>query len=237
MSQSKIFILILIIYSSNAMTQEISLDILQGKTTKHLVGDSIMLEAETFKAFEKMKKAALKDGIKIKVISAFRDFNRQTLIWNSKFIKFTNEFNLKPEDAIKEITRFSTIPGTSRHHWGTEIDIIDEEFKNERDALLSEKYESGGVFNKLKKWMDCNSEKFGFFLTYTNDDQRKGFEYEPWHYSYKPVSKKLLVEFKKNNLFKLISELNIEGKEYFNKKFIEAYINENILDVNENLKL
>ena len=70
MSQSKIFILILIIYSSNAMTQEISLDILQGKTTKHLVGDSIMLEAETFKAFEKMKKAALKDGIKIKVISS-----------------------------------------------------------------------------------------------------------------------------------------------------------------------
>jgi hypothetical protein len=85
--------------------------------------------------------------------------------------------------------------------------------------------------------MDCNSEKFGFFLTYTNDNQRKGFEYEPWHYSYKPVSKKLLAEFKKNNLFKLISELNIEGKEYFNKKFIEAYINENILDVNENLKL
>ena len=26
-------------------------------------------------------------------------------------------------DAINEIIRFSTIPGTSRHHWGTDIDI------------------------------------------------------------------------------------------------------------------
>ena len=57
------------------------------------------------------------------------------LFWNSKFIKFTKELKLKPDEALNEIIRFSTVPGTSRHHWGTEIDIIDEEFKINPDPL------------------------------------------------------------------------------------------------------
>ena len=85
--------------------------------------------------------------------------------------------------------------------------------------------------------MDLNSEKFGFYLTYTNDEQRKGFEYEPWHYSYKPISKNFLEEFKKNNISKLILDLDIMGKEYLTKEFIEKYINENILGVNKELEL
>ena len=238
MNKSKFFILIIIlIHTSELMSQKIDLDILQGKTTRHLVGDTVLLEKETFKAFEKMRNAAMSDGIKIKIISGHRDFERQTLIWNSKFIKFTKEFKLKPDEAINEIIRFSTIPGTSRHHWGTEIDIIDEDFKNEKNPLISEKYEPEGIFNKLKKWMDLNSKKFGFYLTYTNDEQRKAFEYEPWHYSYKPISKNLLEEFKKNNISKLIYDIEIMGKEYLTKEFIEKYINENILGVNKELEL
>ena len=238
MNKSKFFILIIIlIHTPELMSQKIDLDILQGKTTRHLVGDTVLLEKETFKAFEKMRNAAMNDGIKIKIISGHRDFERQTLIWNSKFIKFTKEFKLTPDEAINEIIRFSTIPGTSRHHWGTEIDIIDEDFKNEKNPLISEKYESGGIYNKLKKWMDLNSQKFGFYLTYTNDEQRNGFEYEPWHYSYKPISKNLLEEFKKNNISKLISDLEIMGKEYLTKEFIKKYINENILGVNKELEL
>ena len=45
------------------MSQKIDLDILQGKTNRHLVGDTILLEKETFKAFEKMRNAAMNDGI------------------------------------------------------------------------------------------------------------------------------------------------------------------------------
>ena len=70
-------------------------------------------------------------------------------------------------------------------------------YKDEEDVLLTEKYENG-IFTKLKRWMDVNSERFGFYLTYVNDKNRKGFEYEPWHYSYKPVSVELL------NIFILI---------------------------------
>jgi len=100
-------------------SQKIDYKILLGIEHNDLVGDTIQLEKNTYTAFEKMRKAALKDGIKIKIVSGFRDFDRQKMIWNSKFKKFTTEYNLSAIDAINEIIRFSTIPGTSRHHWGT----------------------------------------------------------------------------------------------------------------------
>ena len=183
-----------------------------------------------------MRKAALKDGIKIKIVSGFRDFDRQKMIWNSKFKKFTSEYNLSAIDAINEIIRFSTIPGTSRHHWGTEIDVIDEDFKNEKNPLISDKYESGGIFHKLKKWMDMNANEYGFHLTYDNEPNRKGFEYEPWHYSYLPVSKKYLSKFLEIDIVEVISKVDIEGKELFSDDFIANYINNNILEINPDLK-
>jgi|TARA_A100001015_G_scaffold133763_1_gene148437 LAS superfamily LD-carboxypeptidase LdcB len=233
----KLLCLVIIVFGLNCMnSQNIDYKTLLGIEHSSLVGDSIKLEKNTFIAMEKMRKAALLDGIKIKVVSGFRDFERQKQIWNRKFKKFTNENNLSDLDAIKEIIRFSTIPGTSRHHWGTEIDIIDEDFKNEKKLLISNKYEEGGIFEKLKKWMDNNSQKFGFYLTYDNNINRKGFEYEPWHYSYLPESKKYLESFLKIDIVEIISKVDIKGKELFNEKFISDYINNNILEINPNLK-
>jgi|TARA_X000000368_G_scaffold81009_1_gene60828 LAS superfamily LD-carboxypeptidase LdcB len=233
----KLLCLVIIVFGLNCMnSQNIDYKTLLGIEHSNLVGDSIKLEKNTFIAMEKMRKAALLDGVKIKVVSGFRDFERQKQIWNRKFKKFTTENNLSDLDAIKEIIRFSTIPGTSRHHWGTEIDVIDEDFKNEKNLLISKKYEEGGIFEKLKKWMDNNSQKFGFYLTYDNNINRKGFEYEPWHYSYLPESKRYLKSFLKIDIVEIISKVDIEGKELFNEKFISDYINNNILEINPDLK-
>ena len=233
----KLLCLVIIVFGLNCMnSQNIDYKTLLGIEHSNLVGDSIKLEKNTFTAMEKMRKAALLDGVKIKVVSGFRDFERQKQIWNRKFKKFTTENNLSDLDAIKEIIRFSTIPGTSRHHWGTEIDVIDDDFKNEKNLLISKKYEEGGIFEKLKKWMDNNSQKFGFYLTYDDNINRKGFEYEPWHYSYLPESKRYLKSFLKIDIVEIISKVDIEGKELFNEKFISDYINNNILEINPNLK-
>ena len=233
----KLLCLVIIVFGLNCMnSQNIDYKTLLGIEHSNLVGDSIKLEKNTFIAMEKMRKAALLDGVKIKVVSGFRDFERQKQIWNRKFKKFTTENNLSDLEAIKEIIRFSTIPGTSRHHWGTEIDVIDEDFKNEKNLLISKKYEEGGIFEKLKKWMDNNSQKFGFYLTYDDNINRKGFEYEPWHYSYLPESKRYLKSFLKIDIVEIISKVDIEGKELFNEKFISDYINNNILEINPNLK-
>ena len=214
----------------------VDLEIIIGKSQTNLVGDSIRLEVNTYKAFKKMEAAAKRDGIYLKIVSAYRGFERQKLIWNNKYEKFTNDFSLEPEKAISEIIRFSTVPGTSRHHWGTDIDIIDGNFPYEENVLVSEKFEKDGLFYKLKNWLDNNSENFGFYLTYTNDKNRKGFEFEPWHYSYKPVSVKYYRALIKTDLKKIIKSLDINGSDYFDESFIDTYIAENIMDINPDLK-
>ena len=214
----------------------VDLDVIIGKSQSNLVGDSIRLEVNTYKAFKKMEAAAKRDGIYLKIVSAYRGFERQKLIWNNKYEKFTNDFSLEPEKAISEIIRFSTLPGTSRHHWGTDIDIIDGNFPDEENVLVSEKFEKDGLFYKVKNWLDNNSENFGFYLTYTNDKNRKGFEFEPWHYSYKPVSVKYYRALIKTDLKKIIKSLDINGSDYFDESFIDTYIAENIMDINPDLK-
>lgn len=229
-------LLFLIFCNINFSQNNMDLDIVQGIKNPNLVGDTIKLEKNTFDAFNKMQIAAKKDGIDLKIASAHRGYDRQKLIWNTKFKKFTTEFNLKPNQAVYEIIRFSTIPGTSRHHWGTEIDIIDNNYPDEEDVLIAKKFQKGGVFFKLKNWLNINSEKFGFYITYNNDPNRKGFEHEPWHYSYAPVSKKMLSLFLKSDLKKVIKKEEIKGSEYFTDDFIEKYKKEYILDINKDLK-
>ena len=229
-------ILMLLLANKLVHTQEINTEILIGMDDSRIVSDTILLEKETYSAFIKMKDAAEKDGIIIKLVSGFRDFYRQQMIWNNKYKKFTNEFSLDGPTAIKEIIRFSTIPGTSRHHWGTEIDIIDKNFENEKDLLISKKYEEGGIFNSLKKWMDKNSKRFGFYIVYDDDSNRPGFEYEPWHYTYKPISDLYQREFLKLNLKSIISKTKVEGKEFINDEFIKKYIDENIMGISSHLK-
>ena len=216
--------------------KNMDLNIVRGIKKPDLVGDSILLERNTYYAFKKMEDAAKKDGFNLKIVSAYRGYERQKHIWNTKYNKFTNAHSLEPLKAIKEIIRYSTIPGTSRHHWGTEIDIIDENYSNQENVLMTSKFEKGGVFYNVKKWLDLNSEKFGFYITYNNNPSRKGFDYEPWHYSYAPVSIKILDILMNSEIKKIIEKESINGVEYFNDEFISKYINENILDINPALK-
>lgn len=230
-------IIVFFLFCNKSYCQKImNLDQLIGLNNNNLIGDSVKLESETYYAFKKMQIAAKKDGINLKIISAYRDYERQKLIWNNKYKKFTEEYSLNPNEAILEIIRFSTIPGTSRHHWGTDIDIIDGNFPDEENVLVSEKFEKDGLFYKVKNWLDNNSENFGFYLTYTNDKNRKGFEFEPWHYSYKPVSVKYYRALIKTDLKKIIKSLDINGSDYFDESFIDTYIAENIMDINPDLK-
>ncbi len=216
--------------------KNMDLNIVRGIKKPDLVGDSILLERNTYYAFKKMEDAAKKDGFNLKIVSAYRGYERQKHIWNNKYNKFTNTHSLEPLKAIKEIIRYSTIPGTSRHHWGTDIDIIDENYSDQENVLMTSKFEKGGVFYNVKKWLDLNSEKFGFYITYNNNPNRKGFDYEPWHYSYAPVSIKILDILMNSEIKKIIEKESINGAEYFNDKFISKYINENILDINPALK-
>jgi len=208
---------------------------LMGKIDIELFGEGINLRKEAHDAFLAMKKAAYSDGIDIKVVSSYRSFDRQLSIWERKFIKYTDEDGMEPLAAIDKIIEYSTIPGTSRHHWGTDIDLIDGYPKVEGDVLIPNKFKSGGPFENFKKWMDENSEKFDFHLVYTDTDKRRGFKYEPWHFSYAPLSIPMLTEFRSKNLMQILEKEEFEGSNHFTTGFVKNYVRDNILDINSSL--
>ncbi|RIV67457.1 M15 family metallopeptidase [Flagellimonas aequoris] len=216
-------------------TTDYTTDELMGKADVDLFGDGINLRKEAYESFLEMKKAAYADGYDIKIVSSFRDFYRQEAIWERKYIQYTEDDGMEPLEAIDKIIEYSTIPGTSRHHWGTDIDIIDGYPKSSGDVLVAEKFEAGGPYEGLKLWLDKNSEKFGFYLVYNNDPRRRGFKYEPWHYSYAPISIPMLAAYRRLNVLRLLEKEEFLGTEYFTTGFIKTYVEDNILDINPEL--
>ncbi|WP_425234459.1 M15 family metallopeptidase [Ulvibacterium sp.] len=208
---------------------------LMGKVDIQLYGKGINLRKKAHDAFVEMKKAAYNDGIDLKIVSSYRDFYRQEGIWERKFLRYTEDDGMEPLEAIDKIIEYSTIPGTSRHHWGTDIDITDGYRKVEGDVLDPSKFENNGPFVDLKKWMDENSNDYDFYLVYTDNPGRRGFKYEPWHYSYAPISIPMLTEFRRKNILKLLQEEDFIGSEHFTNGFLKNYIQDNILDINPTL--
>ncbi len=205
-----------------------------GKGTPQLYGKGFLLRKEAYESFLKMKIAAAKSGIEIKVVSSYRNYAHQNRIWERKYKQFTAE-GLSPISAIKRIIEYSTIPGTSRHHWGTDVDIVDGNVQQPKSLLVAGHFNNNGPFCKLREWLFKHSETFDFYLVYTDNKNRKGFKYEPWHLSYKPLSSEYLKEYQKLDIQKMLSEEKLRGSQYFTDDFIESYISDNILDINPKL--
>ena len=212
-----------------------SIEELMGKEDIKLYGDGINLRKEAHDAFVEMKKAAQADGIEMKIVSGYRSFDRQAVIFERKYLKYTEEEGMEPLDAIEKIIEYSTIPGTSRHHWGTDIDLIDGSPKVDGDVLVASKFGTGGPFEKFKLWMDENSKKYNYYLVYTDDPKRRGFKYEPWHYSYAPLSIPMLKSFRLKNIMKQLEQEDFLGGDHLTTEFVKTYIEDNILDINPEL--
>ncbi|WP_460217983.1 M15 family metallopeptidase [Psychroserpens sp. MEBiC05023] len=212
----------------------LSYDELIGKGQPELYGEQFKLRKEAYNAFILMATHALKSDIRIQAVSSYRSFSHQNRIWERKYKHYTRQ-GLSPENSIKKIIEYSTIPGTSRHHWGTDIDLIDANVTQPRRVLLPSHFEDNGCFSKFKTWMDQHANNYGFYLVYTNKYDRKGFKYEPWHYSYKPLSKPYLTAYKKLILKDIITSENLMGSNHFSEEFIMNYLNQNILDINPEL--
>lgn len=155
----------------------------------------MLMHTEALDAFKKMHGAALDAGIELRIISAYRDFFHQKRIWENKWngvqvlsgnINATSISD--PIERALEILRFSSMPGTSRHHWGTDVDI----------NSLNNSYFESGQGKAEYDWLKQNAEKYGFCQPYTHRSARgnKGYEEEKWHWSYMPVASVYLKIFK-----------------------------------------
>ena len=206
-----------------------------GLDDAHLVElEGHQLTPKTAKAFCAMQEAALQDGIDLQLVSAYRSFERQQYIWEDKYKRYTAE-GMTPKDAIDRILQYSTIPGTSRHHWGTDIDITDNNAPKQKRVLVPEKFHNNGPFAPLRKWMEENANRFGFYLVYTNDVNRTGFSYEPWHYSYLPEAKHYQKQYDSRTAFAYFKSVGIYGSAYIDVDFWERYFTQFVIGVNKAL--
>ncbi len=155
------------------------------------------LREEALAAFKKMHAAARKDKVNLIMRSATRNFDYQKRIWNRKWKQKRQSFP-NAKSRVKAILQFSSMPGTSRHHWGTEVDL--NSFNNG--------WFTYGKGLKLFNWMNANAHKYGFHRPYTrkNSDRATGYNEEKWHWSYTPLSKAML-----NDAKGLITDAKITG--------------------------
>jgi LAS superfamily LD-carboxypeptidase LdcB len=230
-----LFIILLFVCFVSESEREYLLDELIGKGNPEFYGDGYQLQKDAYESFLLMKAEAKKSGIDIQIVSSYRSFEHQKRIWARKYNKFIAE-GLSPSKTIQKIIEYSTIPGTSRHHWGTDIDIIDGSKKAPKSVLNPNNFIDNNIYSELRVWLENNANKFGFYLVYTNEVSRKGFKYEPWHYSYKPLSKPMLKQFLRVDIQKLLKSEKLVGSEHFTDEFIDKYIIQNICAINTVLK-
>jgi LAS superfamily LD-carboxypeptidase LdcB len=174
---------------------------LTGQARTHIaaVADpECLLHAQAVAPFLNLRRAAQADGIDLVPMSSFRDFARQLAIWNGKFSGERPMYDasglkidadaLRPRERIEAILLWSALPGASRHHWGTDIDLVDRKATEAgyRIKLTPEEFAPGGPFAPLDLWLTTHAARFGFFRPFQG--MRSGVRPEPWHFSFAPVA-------------------------------------------------
>jgi len=157
---------------------------------KYIGGSRVWGHKDAVDAFVRMAEDADQNGYKLKIVSAFRSFSDQKKIWEDKWTGKTQVGGRKLNNAIsdpaaraKKILEFSSMPGTSRHHWGTDFDINSLEnsyFTNNKDG------------RRIYDWLINHAANYGFCQVYTSKKgegaRPTGYEEEKWHWSYAPVA-------------------------------------------------
>jgi LAS superfamily LD-carboxypeptidase LdcB len=184
-----------------AVIDTIGIDFIMGRFNPALDSSFVLIEPKyadregmymkkaAYLSFINMWEAAKAAGIDLVIRSAARNFDYQKSIWEKKWTGKTllsdgsnalKDYGNSKDRALK-ILEYSSMPGTSRHHWGTDIDL--NNFNNSW-------FESGKGL-ELFNWLTQNAASFGYCRPYTKKDavRQNGYNEEKWHWSYMPLSK------------------------------------------------
>lgn len=178
--------------------------LLTGQTESHttLFQVSYKVHQDLINPLRALEAEARNAGFQFQVVSAFRNFQKQIDIWNAKTegkLPVLDEHGvplstqkLASHELMEAILKWSALPGTSRHHWGTDLDVIDGAGlkPGERVRLVPEEFSGNGPFAAFHLWLDQHLSRFGFFRPYRTD--RGGVSPERWHISYAPLAEKFL---------------------------------------------
>ncbi len=181
-----------------------------------------MLHAAVVDAFLAMREDAAGAGFDLLPVSSFRDFERQRRIWNAKYRgerpaldragRPADLSRLTPEERVEAILLWSALPGASRHHWGSDIDVVDGRVVagGYEAKLEPPEFMRGGNFAALSRWLSRNMHRYGFYRPYTRAGS--GVQPEPWHLSFAPVARRALPSLTVELLAAAIEGADVDGE-------------------------
>ena len=124
-------------------------------------GKQYLLLKVAYENYVKMADAAKKDGLSLRVLSAYRTEDYQRNLYNNK-VRTTGKINAD---------NYSARPGSSEHQTGLAVDV----------CSTSGTFEYTAEF----RWMQKHAHEYGFILRYPKGKEWiTGYSYEPWHYRY-----------------------------------------------------
>lgn len=172
-----------------------------------------LLRREVAVAWNQMQQAAAQAGHSMRLVSSTRNFDRQKAIWNDKWGRSDFAGHAAGPDRARAIMEYSSMPGTSRHHWGTDIDINSVNTSDWRDAQGSQR---AGQYNALYQWMLANAGTYGFCQTYDQlgaaaPQRVTGYHEERWHWSYIPLAAGFQASYVANITNEEVAGLSFNG--------------------------
>lgn len=198
---------------------------LTGACETHLTAvDGHKLHPDAAKAYFAMRKAAAANGLELAIASGFRSLDRQLSIWNRKWRgklpvrsqkgEQLDVSSLTDTEKMHAILHWSALPGSSRHHWGSDFDIYDPRAFRDSELKLQlvpgEYINESGPCHELWQWLTQHAHESGFFFPYAR--YQGGVAQEPWHLSYRIVSQQCHRQLSLELLADTINSLSIEGK-------------------------
>ena len=150
------------------------------------------------KAWRPQQSAAIKKQLppgSLTFSNEFRSFADQTRIAGGALAKESlfkaSSADEEIKQAILNVMKTISLPGFSRHAWGTEIDL---------DPPKRAEWEGSGSKVPLIPFLTSEAFRFGFYHPYSDkrlSSQLPHYENEPWHLSYWPFATALQQEYMK----------------------------------------
>ena len=189
------------------------------------------VDAEILPFLNKLKNGAAEEGFELRIESAYRPFERQLSIWNRKargelpLLSAEGVPMERPQDEeelMYAILTWSALPGASRHHLGTDIDVVDGRACPEGYEVQLTPEECSGMFARFHKFLDerfAAGNAFGFDRVFVPG--RGKIRPEGWHIAHLPTSRKRLEHFSLDTLRKIY-----EGSDMACKKVVLAHLSQ-----------
>ena len=172
---------------------------------------------------EKLSQLLQRNGFSLRLESAYRPFEKQLSIWNRKargelaLLDDSGKPMERPQDEeelMHAILTWSALPGASRHHLGTDIDVVDGNACPEGYEVQLTPDECTGMFAKFHEFLTAifeSRESFGFNRVFVPG--RGKIRPEGWHIAHLPTSRRMLEGFSLDTLRSIYEKSDIACKD------------------------